>query len=42
MTSPRILVLENHEFACNVLVRMLHRLSVRDVLQAADAEQAMV
>ncbi|WP_460063798.1 response regulator [Pseudomonas sp. S2_H08] len=42
MTSPRILVLENHEFARNVLVRMLQRLSVRDVLQAPDAEQAMV
>ena len=42
MTSPRILVLENHAFTRNVLVRMLHRLSVRDVLQARDAEQAMV
>ncbi|MBV4487234.1 EAL domain-containing response regulator [Pseudomonas sp. SWRI153] len=42
MASPRVLVLENHEFARNVLVRMLHRLGVRDVLQAPDAEQAMV
>ncbi|SMQ25024.1 EAL domain, c-di-GMP-specific phosphodiesterase class I (or its enzymatically inactive variant) [Pseudomonas helmanticensis] len=42
MASPRILVLENHDFARNVLVRMLHQLCVHDVLQAADAEQAMV
>jgi len=42
MASPRILVLENHEFTRSVLVRMLHRLSVPEVLQAADAEQAMV
>ena len=42
MASPRILVLENHDFARNVLVRMLHQLRVHDVLQAADAEQAMV
>ncbi|KHA72483.1 hypothetical protein NZ35_14995 [Pseudomonas chlororaphis] len=42
MTSPRVLVLENHAFARSVMVRMLHRLGVRDVLQASDGEQALV
>ncbi|WP_025110400.1 EAL domain-containing protein [Pseudomonas sp. H1h] len=42
MTSPRVLVLENHAFARSVLVKMLHRLGVREVVQANNGEQAMV
>ncbi|MFJ2710366.1 EAL domain-containing protein [Pseudomonas sp. NPDC087346] len=42
MTSPRVLVLENHGFARSVMVKMLHRLGVREVLQASDGEQALV
>lgn len=42
MTSPRVLVLENHAFARRVMVKMLQRLGVREVVQACDREQAMV
>ncbi|WLI10913.1 MULTISPECIES: EAL domain-containing protein [Pseudomonas] len=42
MTSPRVLVLENHGFARSVMVKLLQRLGVRDVVQASDGEQALV
>lgn len=39
---PRVLVLDNRDFARKVLVRMLHKMGARDVLQARDPEDAMV
>jgi EAL domain-containing protein (putative c-di-GMP-specific phosphodiesterase class I)/CheY-like chemotaxis protein len=42
MTSLRILVLEKHDFARSVMVKMLQRLGAREVVQARDNEQALV
>jgi EAL domain-containing protein (putative c-di-GMP-specific phosphodiesterase class I)/CheY-like chemotaxis protein len=42
MASPRILVLENQGFARGVLVKMLQRLGITELVQACDAEHAMV
>lgn len=39
---PRVLVLDNRDFARKVLVRMLQKMGARDVLQARDPEDAMV
>ncbi|WP_247868497.1 MULTISPECIES: EAL domain-containing protein [unclassified Pseudomonas] len=42
MTTPRVLVMEKHGFERNILGRMLRQLGIHDVLQAEDAEQAMI
>lgn len=41
MTSPRVLVLENHSFQGSVVIAALRDLGVSDILQAGSGEQAM-
>jgi CheY-like chemotaxis protein len=41
MTSPRVLVLENHSFQGSVVIEALRELGVSDISQAGSGEQAM-
>ncbi|MGV8889713.1 MAG: EAL domain-containing response regulator [Pseudomonas sp.] len=41
MTSPRVLVLENHSFQRSVVVSVLQQSGVSDILQARSGEQAL-